>query len=63
MTERKVILCKECRFFKGGGLFDNGHWCGRTARPGDCDRVTENDFCSRAELAIKQKGQRENAKL
>lgn len=46
----KVIRCKDCKYFSGGGLFDNGHWCGRTARPGDCDKVTENDFCSKAEI-------------
>lgn len=46
----KVIRCKDCKYFSGGGLFDNGYWCGRTARPGDCDKVTENDFCSKAEI-------------
>lgn len=49
----EVIRCKDCKYFSGGGLWDNGHWCGRTARPGDCDKVTENDFCSRAEALAK----------
>ena len=49
----EVIRCKDCRYFSGGGLWDNGYWCGRTARVGDCDKVTENDFCSRAEALAK----------
>ena len=49
----EVVRCKDCRYFSGGGLWDNGHWCGRTARVGDCDKVTENDFCSRAEALAK----------
>lgn len=48
----KVIRCKDCKFFSGGGLWSKGHWCGRTARPGDCVHVTENDFCSMAEQAL-----------
>ena len=52
----EVIRCKDCKHFCGGGLWDNGHWCGRTARPGECDRVTENDFCSKAESALAEKG-------
>jgi hypothetical protein len=54
----KVIRCKDCKYFSGGGLWSKGHWCGRTARPGDCVRVTENDFCSMAEQALaKMKGE------
>ena len=52
----EVIRCKDCKYFSGGGLWDNGHWCGRTARVGDCDKVKENDFCSRAEALAKMGG-------
>ena len=52
----EVIRCKDCKYFSGGGLWDNGHWCGRTARAGACDKVAENDFCSKAEALAKMGG-------
>ena len=55
-SNEEVIRCKDCKHFSGGGLWDNGYWCGRTARVGDCDKVTENDFCSRAEALAKMGG-------
>ena len=44
---REIIECRNCGYLSGGGLWDGGFFCGRTAKPGDCDHVTLTDFCSK----------------
>lgn len=44
---KQVVFCKDCIHRAGGGMWDNGYWCGLTANPGNCVGVEPDDFCSR----------------
>lgn len=44
---KQVVFCKDCIHRAGGGMLDNGYWCGLIANPGNCVGVEPDDFCSR----------------